>query len=187
MDAPEDCSSDHNSNIKPGLPNKETKNYNSLKKSHPGKLLVIVSGGKTDQLRASQPTAAKPSKQRAAPKTQNPKLSPVNEHKNTGNTPAAVQKKQLMVLKVKFDQPTDSKADEKKELGTAQARTRTSTRPKKQSTSRSVKIKKLTVPDRPAASSRLASNKQKQASSFKEADRLLNALNLIINARVDRE
>jgi hypothetical protein len=92
-----------------------------------------------------------------------------------------------MVLKIKFEHPTAAQIGAEKTQRAAQDRTRTSTRPKKQPPPPPAKKMRSTIGDRPAASSKPPSKRQQAASNVKEADRLLTALNLIINSRVDQQ
>lgn len=187
LDAPTNPSSGRNSNARSGQA-KHRRSYYIPAKENPGaKLLAVVSGGPSGQPRAALSTGVKPPHPRITQNTPDAKLALADAPNCDSQKSPALPKKQLMVLKVKFDRPQDSTPPAKKPQKTAQDRTRTSTRPKKQSPSRSAKKKRSSGAEKPGAASRLSTSKQKAASNVKEADRLLSALNLIIHSRVDRE
>lgn len=187
QDAPEGSVSSQNSNIKPEIKKNHWKHFNTQIKSKPAKPHGTVTEDRKPHPRPVQSSAVKPSRQQGAPKTPDTKSPSAEEHGRTRSKSPAHPKKQLMVLKIKFEHPIAAQIGAEKTQRAAQDRTRTSTRPKKQPPPPPAKKMRSTIGDRPAASSKPPSKRQQAASNVKEADRLLTALNLIINSRVDQQ
>jgi hypothetical protein len=188
MDVPDDSSSSGQKHRKrPGSARKQPRNFFPVQETHPGKQPATASGGRTAEPRVTQSKAPKPWKQQGAPQTQNLKPCLAEEQKSTAKEPLALLKKQPMVLKVKFLQPVNSQVVAKRMQKATNDRTRSSTRPKKQSPTKSVKTNRKTLASKPVSPIKPPASKQKDASTIKEADRLLHALNLIINSKVVKE
>ena len=188
LEGPEKPSSGRSPKQRPGLMKQRRSYYNSAKVNPGSALLKALPAGPAGQPRA--PVAARPkplpTPEASKPLEHNPPSS--EQQACLGQKSPALARKQLMVLKVKFDQAAEKQPIAKKPQRTAQDRTRTSTRPKRQSPPRSsAKKKRSTCVEKPAAADRRSTSRRKPASNEKEADRLLSALNLIISSKVDRE